>query len=94
MMEVMPPAPHPHPPTGPDAEADDRVPPAGAGGTGPAYEYRVLTLPRGTSRSSARQLFTEQAEYGRWELARVVLHLGGARTVWLRRRVVRVRRTL
>ena len=56
------------------------------------YEYRVLTLPRGTSRSEARQLLTEHAEYGKWELARVRLYIGGTRKVWLRRRILRVRR--
>ena len=59
----------------------------------PEYEFRRLRLPRGTSRSAARQLLTEHAEYGRWELARVRLMQGGARTVWLRRRIIRVRRT-
>ena len=58
----------------------------------PEYEYQVLRLPRGTSRQDARQLLTEHAEYGRWELARVRLHFGGARTVWLRRRILRVTR--
>lgn len=59
---------------------------------GTEYEYRVLALPRGTTRSEARQLLTDHAEYGRWELARVRLYIGGARTVWLRRRILRVRR--
>ena len=58
------------------------------------YEYRQLTLPRGTSRADARAMLTEEAEYGRWELARVTLFVGGARTVWLRRRILRVQRTL
>ena len=57
------------------------------------YEFKVMTLPRGTSRAEARQLMTEHAEYGRWELARVVVYLGGARRVWLRRRILRVART-
>jgi hypothetical protein len=57
------------------------------------YEYRELTLPRGTSRSEARQLLTEHAEYGRWELARVRLYWGGTRKVWLRRRILRVQRS-
>ena len=73
---------------------DEPRTPAGSAGSGPTYEYRVLTLPRGTTRSEARVLLTEQAEYGRWELARVLLHLGGTRKVWLRRRILRVRRTL
>lgn len=59
----------------------------------PQFEFRVLTLPRGTSRSEARQVLTEHAEYGRWELARVRLYLGGTRKVWLRRRILRVERT-
>lgn len=57
------------------------------------YEFRVMNLPRGTSRAEARQIMTEHAEYGRWELARVVVYLGGARRVWLRRRILRVART-
>ncbi|SDQ41153.1 DUF5703 family protein [Quadrisphaera sp. DSM 44207] len=60
----------------------------------PEYEYRTITLPRGTSRAQARQLLTEHAEYGRWELARVRLYVGGARTVQLRRRILRVQRSL
>jgi hypothetical protein len=57
------------------------------------YEYRVLTLARGVSRGEARQLLTEHAEYGRWELARVALYMGGTRKVWLRRRILRVQRS-
>ncbi|MCI2237685.1 DUF5703 family protein [Paenibacillus sp. TRM 82003] len=60
---------------------------------GDQYEYRVLTLSRETTRAEARQLLTEQAEYGHWELARVRLYLGGARRVWLRRKIIRVART-
>jgi Family of unknown function (DUF5703) len=58
------------------------------------YEYRVLQLPRTLSRADARRLLTEQAEYGRWELSRVRLYAGGVRRVWLRRRIIRVQRTL
>lgn len=61
--------------------------------SGREYEYRVMTLPRSTSRAEARQLMTEHAEYGRWELARVVVYLGGARRIWLRRRILRVARS-
>jgi hypothetical protein len=63
--------------------------PAGAA----EWEYRVLTLPRGVTRPDARRLLAEQAEYGHWELVRVRLYLGGARRVWLRRRIMRVART-
>jgi hypothetical protein len=65
-------------------------PPAGATAD---YEYRLLVIPRGTSRAEARRLLTEHAEYGHWELARVRLYAGGARQVWLRRKIIRVVRT-
>ncbi len=73
-----------------------RVRPADPSATpfSPDYEYRILSLPRGTGRAEARQLLTEQAEYGRWELARTLLFAGGERKVWLRRKIIRVRSTL
>jgi len=58
------------------------------------YEVRHLVLPRGTSRGAARRLLTEQAEYGGWELARLLLYPDGTRKVWLRRRIIRAVRTL
>ncbi len=58
------------------------------------FEYRVLTVPRDTPRAEVRRLLTEQAEYGRWELARTVVYAGGRRSVWVRRRVIRVARTV
>lgn len=57
------------------------------------YEYRVLTLGRDVSRAQARALLVEQAEYEQWELVRIRLYLGGLRRVWLRRKIIRVRRT-
>ena len=57
------------------------------------YETREMLLPRGTSRGAARQLLTEQAEYGGWELARLCMFPDGTRRVWLRRRIIRVART-
>ena len=67
----------------------------GAAGSSPAgeYEIRVITLLPHVSRSEARQLLTEHAEYGRWELARVLLFAGGTRRVWLRRKIIRVARS-
>jgi hypothetical protein len=72
-----------------------RVPPLPGDlpGVDAEYEYRMVTIPRGTSRSEARRLLAEHAEYGRWELARVRLMMGGTRTVWLRRKIIRVVRT-
>lgn len=61
---------------------------------GADYEYRLLTLPRGTPRSDVRRMLAEHAEYGHWELARVQLMMTGVRRVWLRRRIIRVVRTV
>lgn len=58
------------------------------------YEFRTVRFQRDTTRSEARALLTEQAEVGRWELARTRLGMGGTRTVWLRRRIIRVQRTM
>ncbi len=57
------------------------------------FEYRVLTFDRSESRSAVRQALTDQAEYGRWELHRVVTYWGGTRKAWLRRKIIRVSRT-
>ncbi|TNY38037.1 DUF5703 family protein [Thermomonospora catenispora] len=57
------------------------------------YSYLVLRLPRGTSRDAARQLMTEHAEYGGWELHRLRLYPDGSRRIQLRRKVIRQVRT-
>jgi hypothetical protein len=57
------------------------------------YEYRLVTISRSTARSHAQRLLTELAERDHWEVALVRLYLGGARRVWLRRRIIRVVRT-
>ncbi len=54
------------------------------------YEFQHLVLPRGTPRSKARRLLTEQAEYGDWELTRVLRYPDGTRKVTLRRRILRI----
>ena len=61
---------------------------------GAHYEYRVLTIDRATSRSDAKRLLTDEAEYGKWELARTRLYAGGTRKVWLRRKIIRMSSTL
>lgn len=58
------------------------------------YEYWELRFPRGTSRNAARQVMTDHAEYGRWELARVLLYPDGSRKVTLRRKIIRQRRIM
>ncbi|MYM18946.1 hypothetical protein GSY69_02860 [Brevibacterium sp. 5221] len=57
------------------------------------YEFRTVRFTRDTPRGEAKQALTEAAEYGRWELARTRIGMGGVRTHWLRRRIVRVERT-
>ena len=61
---------------------------------GREYEVRMVTIPRDHSRSQTHQMLTEEAERGRWELARSVLYVGGERRVWLRRKIIRARSTL
>lgn len=61
---------------------------------GSHYEYRVLTLEPPVGAGDARRLLTDEAEYGRWELARALLYPGGRRKVWLRRKIIHVASTL
>lgn len=58
------------------------------------YEYLLLTVAPHERLSEARARLTEHAEYGKWELTRSVLLYGGTRKYWLRRRVMRVERTV
>jgi hypothetical protein len=58
------------------------------------YSYRVVYLPRGTTRDVARRILTDHAEYGRWELARLRLNADGSREATLRRQIIRQVRTL
>ena len=57
------------------------------------YETRMVHIPYGTSRADARQLLADHAEYGQWEMQRAVTFRDGSRRVWLRRRVMTVRKT-
>jgi len=53
------------------------------------YSYRVLSLPRGTSRETARRILADHAEYGDWELAKLLLYPDGSRKATLRRQIIR-----
>jgi hypothetical protein len=53
------------------------------------YSYLVLTLPRGTSRDTARRILADHAEYGHWELAKLRVAADGSRTATLRRMIIR-----
>jgi Family of unknown function (DUF5703) len=57
------------------------------------YSYLVLYLPRGMPRDAARRILTDHAEYGQWELARMLLHADGSRKATLRRQIIRPART-
>lgn len=58
------------------------------------FEYLVLTVAPGERVAEARARLAEHAEYGKWELTRSVQLYGGTRKYWMRRRVMRVQRTL
>jgi Family of unknown function (DUF5703) len=57
------------------------------------YTYLVLSLPRGTTRDTARQVMTEHAEREGWELDRLRLYPDGSRRIQLRRKIIRQVRT-
>ncbi len=58
------------------------------------YEYLVLSFGRDVGRGDIRRQLTEHAEYGRWELERTRTYVGGLTRTWLRRRIIRPRRSL
>ena len=58
------------------------------------YSYLVVYLPRDVSRDAARKILTDHAEYGDWELTRVLRFGDGSRKATLRRRILRAVRTL
>lgn len=58
------------------------------------YEYLVLSFGRDSTRADIRRALTEHAEYGRWELARTRISMGGRTRTWLRRRIIRPRGAL
>ncbi|MDQ4491367.1 DUF5703 family protein [Sinomonas sp. ASV486] len=63
-------------------------------GPGRQYEYLVLSVSPGDSVADARQRVREHSEYGKWELERSRLYMGGGRQYWLRRKVMLVERTV
>jgi len=58
------------------------------------YQYRVLIFPSGISAGDLRSAIAQEAEYGHWELSRLLMYFGGSRKVWLRRKIIRVERTI
>ncbi len=54
--------------------------------TDPDWEYAPLRIAADVTRPSAAAQLSLHAEFGGWELARVVRYMDGTRRVWLRRR--------
>jgi hypothetical protein len=55
-------------------------------GADPDWEYAPLRIPAEVSRNNAAAQLTLHAEFGGWELARVVRYVDGSRRVMLRRK--------
>ncbi|PYI37588.1 DUF5703 family protein [Arthrobacter psychrolactophilus] len=58
------------------------------------FEYLVISVAANESVPGAYQRLREHAEYGKWELERSTLFMGGERRYLMRRKVFRVERTL
>ena len=54
------------------------------------YQVERVRLGRHLSRNAVRQLLTDHAEYGGWELARLRRYRDGSREAWIRRKIIRV----
>jgi hypothetical protein len=55
-------------------------------GADPDWEYAPLRIPADTSRTIAAAQLSLHAEFGGWELARVLRYVDGSRRVVLRRK--------
>jgi hypothetical protein len=58
-----------------------------------SWEIREVPLPSRVSRVEARELLTELAEYGRWELVRTRIYPNGVKRMWVKKRIQKVERT-
>ncbi|GAA1452384.1 DUF5703 family protein [Nesterenkonia lacusekhoensis] len=83
MAQQLPPLPH---------AVSDRW--TTGGRAGPDWEYVVVTCQPHESLNEVRRQLAEHAEYGKWELRRSRIYGGGMRKYWLRRRIMKVRKTL
>jgi hypothetical protein len=52
----------------------------------PEWEWAPLRIPPDVTRVAAAVQLSLHAEYGGWELARVLRYTDGSRRVWLRRK--------
>lgn len=60
---------------------------------GRTWEYLVVVCQPRESLAEARRKVIDHTEYGRWELRRSAIYMGGIRKYWLRRRIMKVERT-
>ena len=58
-----------------------------------SWEIREVPLPKKVSRREAKELLTELAEYGRWELVRTRIYPNGVKRMWVKKRIQKVERT-
>jgi Family of unknown function (DUF5703) len=56
------------------------------------YQIERVRLGHHLSRHAVRQLLTDHAEYGDWELTRLRRYRDGSRDVWIRRKIIRMPR--
>jgi hypothetical protein len=70
----------------------DRLAPMSVRGV--EYQVHRVRLDRQLSRKAVRQLLTDHAEYGGWELDRLRRYRDGTRDVWIRRKIIRVAASL
>ena len=61
---------------------------------GVEYQVHRFRLDRELSSNAVRQLLTDHAEYGGWELDRLRRYRDGTRDVWIRRKIIRVAASL
>jgi Family of unknown function (DUF5703) len=53
------------------------------------YEVERVRVGYHLPRSAVRQLLTDHAEYGGWELTRLRRYRDGTRDIWIRRKIIR-----
>jgi len=58
------------------------------------YVVQRVRVHHQVPRSAVRQLLSEQAEYGGWELTRLRRYRDGTRDIWIRRKIIRVTATV
>jgi hypothetical protein len=58
------------------------------------YVVERVRVEHHVPRSQVRQLLSEHAEYGGWELTRLRRYRDGSRDIWIRRKIIRVTATV